>query len=177
MRKIALILPISIISSFLMLDQNAGEISPEKAYQMLKNPSTYLVDVRSIAEYVFIGHPKEAYNIPLMFWSEEKQDLVPNANFIQDIKSRFKENDTLIFICRSGKRSLVAAELAKAENFTNVYNLKEGFEGEKDERGYRTLNGWRKRGLPYTYDLLEEFIYRYLNQKSAKTEQYPLIHI
>ena len=170
MRKIVIILAISIIFPFLIFAQEVEEISPEKAYQMLKNPSTYLIDVRNIAEYVFVGHPEKAYNIPLMFWSEEKQDLVPNDNFIQELKSRFKENNVLIFICRSGKRSLVAAELAKAENFTNVYNLKEGFEGEKDERGYRTLNGWRKRGLPYTYDLIEEFIYRYSTQKSAKTE-------
>lgn len=170
MRKIVIILAISIISPFLIFAQDVEEISPEKAYQMLKNPSTYLVDVRSIAEYVFVGHPEKAYNIPLMFWSEEKQDLVPNDNFIQDIKSRFKENNVLIFICRSGGRSLRAAEMVSQAGFINVYSINEGFEGEEDERGYRTINGWKNRGLSYTYDLIEEFIYRYPTQKSAKTE-------
>jgi len=170
MRKIVIILSISIIFPFLVFAQDVEEISPEKAYQMLKDPSTYLVDVRSIAEYVFIGHPEMAYNIPFMFWSEEKQELVPNDNFIQDLKSRLKEEHVLIFICRSGGRSLRAAKLANAEGFTNVYNLKEGFEGKKDEQGYRSVEGWKKRGLPYTYDLKKELIYQFSAQKSAKTE-------
>lgn len=170
MRKIILILSISIISPFLIFAQDVEEISPEKAYQMLKDPSTYLVDVRSIAEYVFIGHPKMAYNIPFMFWSEDKQELIPNGNFIQDLKSRFKEDNVLIFICRSGGRSLRAAKLVKQEGFINVYNLKEGFEGEKDGQGYRTVNGWKERGLPYTYNLKMELIYKFPTQKSAKTE-------
>ncbi len=170
MRKVLLILAISIYFPFLLLSQNVEEISPEKAYQMLKNPSTYLVDVRSIAEYVFVGHPEKAYNIPITFWNEEEQRLILNDNFIQDIKPIFKENDILIFICRSGGRSLRAAEMVSQAGFINVYSINEGFEGEEDERGYRTINGWKNRGLSYTYDLIEEFIYRYSTQKSAKTE-------
>ena len=165
-----LILAISIISPFLILAQNAGEISPEKAYQMLKDPSIYLVDVRSIAEYVFVGHPERAYNVPITFWNEEEQILNLNDNFIHDIRSRFKENDTLIFICRSGVRSLRAAEMAKHAGFIKIYSINEGFEGEEDERGYRTVNGWKNRGLPYTYDLKIELIYKFPTQKSAKTE-------
>jgi rhodanese-related sulfurtransferase len=170
MRKISLALIVLLISPFLISAQEVEEILPEKAYEMLKNPQTYLVDVRSIAEYVFIGHPKMAYNIPLMFWSEEKQELVPNDHFIQDLKSRFKEDHVLIFMCRSGGRSLRATKQAKQEGFINVYNLKEGFEGEKDSQGYRTVNGWKERGLPYTYDLKEELIYQFPSQKSARTE-------
>lgn len=170
MRKIVLILAISIIFPFLILAQDVEEILPEKAHEMLKDPSTYLVDVRSIAEYVFVGHPEKAYNIPLMFWSEEKQRLILNDNFIQDIKSLFKENDILIFICRSGGRSLRAAEMVKQAGFINVYSISEGFEGEKDERGYRTINGWKNRRLLYTYDLKMELIYKFPTQKSAKTE-------
>ena len=82
MRKSVLILSISIAFSFPVLAQNNGEISPEKAYQMLDNPSTYLVDVRSIAEYVFVGHPRKAYNIPLTFWNEKEQILILNDKVI-----------------------------------------------------------------------------------------------
>jgi rhodanese-related sulfurtransferase len=170
MRKVSLALIVLLIFPIHILAQGVEEILPEKAYEMLKNPKTFLVDVRSIAEYVFIGHPKMAYNIPLMFWSEEEQELVPNDHFIQDLKSRFKEEEVLIFMCRSGGRSSRAAKRATQEGFINVYNLKEGFEGEKDSQGYRTINGWKNRGLPYTYDLKNELIYQFPSQKLAKTE-------
>jgi protein-arginine deiminase len=132
---------------------------------MLEQPSTYLVDVRTIAEYVFVGHPEMAFNIPLLFWSEMEQKMTTNKNFIQDIKSRFEEKDVLIFICRSGGRSLGAATLASRAGFLNVSSIKEGFEGEKDEKGYRTVDGWKNRNLPYTYQLKKELVYR--PQKSA----------
>ena len=85
MKKIVLILTLSIAVTISLLSQTIKEISPEEGYQMLKQPSTYLVDVRSIAEYVFVGHPEMASNTPLLFWSEMEQKLTPNKNFIQDI--------------------------------------------------------------------------------------------
>ncbi|MCP2519054.1 rhodanese-like domain-containing protein [Candidatus Aminicenantes bacterium AC-335-A11] len=159
MRKSNLFFIILLSIFSFSIAQDIEEILPDEAYKMLKNPRTYLVDVRSIAEYVFIGHPEKAYNIPLMFWSEEKQKLIPNKNFIQDLKARFTKTDTLIFICRSGKRSLKAASIARKAGFLNVFSIKEGFEGEKDEQGHRTINGWKNRNLPYTYSLKKEFIY------------------
>ena len=85
MKKIVLIITFSIVVTSSLLSQPIKEISPKEAYQMLKQPSTYLVDVRSIAEYVFVGHPEMAFNIPLLFWSEMEQKLTTNTNFIQDI--------------------------------------------------------------------------------------------
>ena len=65
-------------------------------FRLLQESDTYLVDVRSIAEYVFVGHPEMAYNIPLLFWNERKQKLESNKNFLKDIKSR----SSLCMICR-----------------------------------------------------------------------------
>jgi rhodanese-related sulfurtransferase len=101
-----------------------------------------------------------AHNIPLTFWDEESQDLVSNEMFLEDVKSRFKTDDRLIFICRSGGRSLRAARMAQQEGFTRSINIKHGFEGEEDAQGYRVLNGWKNSQLPYTYALSEKFIYR-----------------
>lgn len=53
-----------------------------------------------------------------------------------------------------------AAKLAYEEGFTRVFSIKEGFEGKKDEKGYRTLNGWKNSGLPYTYQLKTELVYK-----------------
>ena len=119
----------------------------------------HLVDVRSIAEYVFIGHPEMAHNIPLSFWDEKIQDFVSNETFVQDLKSRFKTDDRLIFICRSGGRSLRAARMAQKAGFERIFNITLGFEGEKNTEGYRVVNGW-KNSLPYTYDLDGRRIYR-----------------
>jgi rhodanese-related sulfurtransferase len=159
MIKVNFVAIISLILISFTLAQNIEEILPQQAYQMLKNPKTYLIDVRSIAEYVFVGHPEMAYNIPLMFWSEEEQKLIPNKKFIQDLESHFAKDDVLIFICRSGKRSLKAAKIARQVGFLKVFSIKEGFEGKKDEQGYRTRNGWKNRNLPYTYRLKKELIY------------------
>ncbi|MFB0565959.1 MAG: rhodanese-like domain-containing protein [Candidatus Aminicenantaceae bacterium] len=167
MKKISFILSVLMFFSCSTFSYDVKEISPLKAFEMLKNPSTYLVDVRSIAEYVFAGHPEMAYNIPLKFWSEKQQELVKNEHFLIDIKSCFTKDDTLIFLCRSGGRSLKAAQLAKEEGFANVFSINEGFEGEKNEKGYRTVNGWKNRQLPYTYTVKKELMYRY-NKSSLK---------
>lgn len=73
MKKIALIL-VSVFMLFgFVYSLEITELSPQEAYEMAKNPTSYLIDVRSIAEYVFVGHPEMAYNIPSSFWSEEEQ--------------------------------------------------------------------------------------------------------
>jgi rhodanese-related sulfurtransferase len=53
----------------------------------------------------------------------------------------------LVFLCRSGQRSIAAAIAASQAGFT-AYNVLEGFEGEPDRYGERTVNGWKNRGLP-----------------------------
>ncbi len=159
MKKVVLVITLSIVVTISLSSQTIKEISAEEGYQMLEQPFTYLVDVRTIAEYVFVGHPEMASNTPLLFWSEMEQKFTPNKNFIQNINSRFEEEDVLIFICRSGGRSLGATRLAYKAGFLHVFSIKEGFEGEKDEKGYRTVDGWKNRNLPYTYELKKELIY------------------
>jgi len=142
-------------------------ISPKTAYKMTRNPATYLVDVRSIAEYYLLGHPEMAINIPFTFWSETEQKFIPNDHFTEDIKLRFKSDDVLIFLCRSGGRSLRAARAALSVGFTRVFNIAEGFEGKPDARGYRSIGGWKNSGLPYTYAIDSARIYR----RIANTEE------
>lgn len=143
-----------------LLSQEVKQISPSDAFDLAKKANTYLIDVRTIAEYVYVGHPENAYILPLLFWDEKEQTQVRNNNFLQDLASRFKIEDTLVFICRSANRSLVAARMAVGAGFQRVFNVTEGFEGKKDEKGYRTVDGWKNRGLPYTYKLKAELVYR-----------------
>lgn len=147
------------VLAYCVSSQEIKEISSNDAFELLKEADVHLVDVRSIAEYVFVGHPEMAHNIPLSFWDEKIQDFVANETFVQDLKSRFKTDDRLIFICRSGGRSLRAARMAQKAGFERVINITLGFEGEKNTEGYRVVNGW-KNSLPYTYELDGRRIYR-----------------
>lgn len=131
--------------------QEIETVTPKQAFERLQAPGIFLVDVRSVAEYVLIGHPPMAWNVPLSFWSETEAGFIPNPDFIKDLKARFKPEDTLFFICRSGGRSLRAARAAVAAGFPKAVNVGGGFEGGLDDEGLRTVGGWRASGLPFTY--------------------------
>ena len=147
--------------------QTIENVGPQRALELTAAPRTYLVDVRSAAEYVFVGHPPKAYNIPLSFWSESEQNLVPNDHFVQDLQVRFKNDDTLIFMCRSGGRSLRASQAAQAAGFKKVINVTDGFEGRKDDQGRFTIGGWKPAGLPYTYDVDPALAYKRVGEDAA----------
>lgn len=156
-----------VIAAFLLLPAmvlgapDIQSLAPAEAAEMAKTPGCYIVDVRSIAEYCLIGHPASAYCVPLTFWNEREGSFEPNGDFIKDIQQRFKSSDVLIFICRSGGRSLRAAEQAFQAGFAKVFSVKEGFEGEPDEHGYRTVGGWKNSGLSYTYQVNPDLAYRF----------------
>jgi rhodanese-related sulfurtransferase len=55
----------------------------------------------------------------------------------------------VIFLCRSGNRSIGAAEAATEAGITPSYNVIDGFEGQLDGNNHRGGNGWRALGLPW----------------------------
>ena len=56
----------------------------------------------------------------------------------------------VFMLCRSGARSIAAAEALTAAGYENVYNVLDGFEGNPDEAGHRaTRGGWKYDGLPW----------------------------
>ncbi len=129
-------------------------ITPPQAWERLqKDENTILLDVRSTMEYEYIGHPIGAIHVALMEAPEWKTEPDFCAK-VRDALHRFSdvnpEDLTILSICRSGKRSHTAAELLQADGFKDVYNVLEGFEGDRDENRHRsTINGWRFHGLPW----------------------------
>ena len=84
--------------------------------------------------------------------------MAPNPDFVAQadaIMARENaEKDSPVFVmCRSGGRSAAAAQALTKAGYTNVWNLVEGFEGDKDDAGQRAVNGWRNAGLPWSYKL------------------------
>jgi rhodanese-related sulfurtransferase len=127
-----------------------------------------IVDVRTPEEYIFVGHPDMARNIPLLFviyqlGSDKDEPAVDhNPDFISQVKDLFAPTDTLLVIYRSGGRSALAVNLLAKDGFVNIYNIIDGMEGDKVDdlgsvyHGKRMRNGWKNSGLPWTYDLNPE---------------------
>ena len=127
----------------------AGDLSPQDAWAKLEQGAV-LVDVRTEGEWAHIGIPdtKATDNDPLFIqWTFPGG--IPNPDFVDQLKQQAPEdsNVELVFLCRSGVRSIAAAIAATRAGFT-AYNVLEGFEGEPDRFGERTVNGWKNRGLP-----------------------------
>jgi rhodanese-related sulfurtransferase len=110
-----------------------------EAYDMLNTvPNTYLIDVRTRAEYQLIGHPPMAYLFPYFFWTGdlvkkgetwEYQLNNKNKSFVEEISKKFEKTNNLLIICRDGTRSIAAAKDLIKSGFKQVYNVKDGFEG------------------------------------------------
>ncbi|MFE4228116.1 rhodanese-like domain-containing protein [Arthrobacter sp. NPDC056886] len=127
----------------------AGDLSPAEAWTKLE-AGAILVDVRTEGEWAHIGIPdtKATENDPLFIqWT--LAGGAPNPHFVEQLKRQAPEDTAveLVFLCRSGARSIAAATAATAAGYTS-YNVLEGFEGETDRFGERTVNGWKNRGLP-----------------------------
>jgi rhodanese-related sulfurtransferase len=112
-----------------------------EAYDMLNTvPDTYLIDVRTQAEYQYVGHPNNAYLFPYMFFTTgcakvnekyEYQLSQKNKDFVAEISKIFKKTDNLLILSRDGKISALAAKDLAAEGFKKVYNISDGFEGSE----------------------------------------------
>ena len=80
--------------------------------------------------------------------------LTRNPRFVRELEAKLGDKQQpVLLLCRSGKRSALAAEAAAKAGFTRVSNISEGFEGELDaqhQRGHG--DGWRFRGLPWVQD-------------------------
>jgi rhodanese-related sulfurtransferase len=127
----------------------AGDLTPQEAWTKLEQ-GAILVDVRTEGEWAHIGIPdtKATENDPLFIpWTFPGG--IPNPDFVDQLKQQAPEDTSteLVFLCRSGQRSIAAAIAATQAGFTS-YNVLEGFEGEPDRYGGRTVNGWKNRGLP-----------------------------
>ena len=132
----------------------AGELSVKQAWDLLsENPKAQLVDVRTNAESAYVGSPDLSSlgkEVLCVHW-QIIPDMNTNPEFVNQVSSGCVEKDApLLFICRSGGRSLGAAEAMTAAGFRECYNVAGGFEGNRDAEGHRgTVNGWKVDGLPW----------------------------
>jgi rhodanese-related sulfurtransferase len=131
----------------------AGGVAPPVAWSLVQSGEALLVDVRTGEERKFVGHVPDSLHVP---WATGTA-LTRNPRFVRELEAKLAKDGgkeaVVLLLCRSGKRSALAAETAAKAGFTNVFNVLEGFEGEIDERQHRGgSDGWRFHGLPWVQD-------------------------
>jgi rhodanese-related sulfurtransferase len=127
-------------------------IDPDEAKALLDAAEGWAyLDVRTEEEFR-AGHVPGAVNVPVMVRNPAGPGLAPNPEFLACVESRFDKRAKLIVGCLRGPRSMRAAEILLAEGYTEVVDMRGGFDGELDPSGRCVFPGWARRGLPTTTD-------------------------
>ena len=127
----------------------AGSVPPIEAWALVESGRAVLVDVRSNEERKFVGYVPGSVHVA---WATGTA-LTRNPRFLRELEAKVGKNDVVLLLCRSGKRSALAAEAATKIGFNAAFNVSEGFEGELDAAGQRGhVGGWRLHGLKWAQD-------------------------
>ena len=127
----------------------AGSISPIDAWALVQADRAVLVDVRSAEERKFVGYVPGSIHVA---WATGTS-LTRNPRFLRELEAKVGKDDVILLLCRSGKRSALAAEAAARIGYGSIFNVTEGFEGDLDDQHRRgAVGGWRLRGLKWVQD-------------------------
>ncbi|MEM7422245.1 MAG: rhodanese-like domain-containing protein [Pseudomonadota bacterium] len=144
----------------MLSESRIDEVTPDDALQaLIHNGQSALVDVRTRAEWAFVGLPDigcAGKSVLPVEWVTFPT-MTPNSRFMEQLEEAVDGSmpDRLFFICRSGARSMAAARAVAAEMDArglaiHCTNVAEGFEGDLDSSGHRgRVNGWKARGLAW----------------------------
>jgi rhodanese-related sulfurtransferase len=132
----------------------AGDVSPSDAWQLLsENKDAVLVDVRTTAEWNYVGVPdlSQLGKQPVLLEWQVYPTMQVNADFVAALsKNGIGGERPVLFLCRSGVRSKAAAQAMTQAGATRCYNISDGFEGPMDKAGHRgAVAGWKQSGLPW----------------------------
>ena len=106
-----------------------------------KKVDSHLIDTRSDVEWKTTGIPDLSSinkEVNLINWGP-----VLDQTFFEQYKkfllNSFNQKDSLFFICRSGTRSLMAAQIAIKFGFNNSFNIYVGFSNDNDQCWIKNL--------------------------------------
>ena len=110
-----------------------------------ENSNVVLLDVRTENEWNSLGKPNaEDFNSETYFVTVSP-DLanwqVPDPSFVENVKKKINKDKTILVMCAAGGRSMIAANLLKAEGYSTL-NVSDGFSGNGQDPG------WKSLGLP-----------------------------
>lgn len=136
----------------------AGDVAVDEAWRiLLEDKASILIDVRTTAEWSFVGVPDMSALGKDVFCIEWQTYPTMNVNegFAATVSQAIKETGAseetnLFFLCRSGVRSRSAAIAMTDAGFKAAHNVAGGFEGDLDAERHRGhANGWKAAGLPW----------------------------
>jgi len=124
----------------------AGDVAPGLAWQLVQSGQATLVDVRTAEELHYVGRVPGALHIE---WAKGREE-VRNDRFLEQLAEAVPPDRQVLFLCRSGARSVSAAKAATAAGYRSAWNILQGFEGPLDTQKQRgRIGGWRAAGLPW----------------------------
>ena len=141
-----------------MSSSYGGDVSVGECWEALRDdPDCFLVDVRTSAEWNFVGFPDspEGRRAPVFAEWQSFPSMAVDPGFVRRLSEAVKaaggsEESRLFFLCRSGARSMASAAAMTGAGFSRCFNVSDGFEGPTDEDGHRgTVAGWKAAGLPW----------------------------
>jgi len=125
-------------------------IEPEEAQAFLDSGEGYTyLDVRTAEEFA-AGHVPDSINIPILVRNPAGPGLQPNSEFLGQVQEKLAQDSKVITGCLRGGRSLKAAEILTENGYTNIVDMRGGYDGEVDPTGAVVFPGWARRGLPTT---------------------------
>jgi len=131
-----------------------GDLTSAEGWAFLKeDPEAMLIDVRTVAEWVFVGLPDLSQLDRTVVCVQWKQwpNMAANPDFVPHLEAEgVSRGRPLLLMCRSGTRSRDAAVALTAAGFGPCYNISDGFEGDLDGARHRgEKNGWKFANLPW----------------------------
>ena len=126
----------------------AGDITPQDAWRLFSRQVALLIDVRTAEERKFVGFVPDSLHVAWMTGAAMQK----NQNFLRELEAKTGRHDVILFLCRSGKRSVAAAEAVTQVGFKNVFNVLEGFEGDLEDGKRGIYSGWRSHDLPWVQE-------------------------
>ncbi len=136
-----------------------GDVAAVEAFRILSvDPSSTLIDVRTHAEWSYVGAPDlKSIGKSVVFteWQSFPAMQV-DSRFAARLSGSLdaagvKPGAPLLFLCRSGARSRNAAVAMTQAGWAPCLNISDGFEGPLDAWGHRNVvSGWRAASLPWT---------------------------
>ncbi len=131
----------------------AGELFASEAWSLTQNETAYVVDVRTKAEWQFSGIvdlTQVKAKLLCVEWVSYP-DFNANPSFVEQVKREIIDKHAIIlFLCKTGGRSQMAANKLAEAGYENCFNVTHGFEGDHNEQMQRgRINGWKAEGLPW----------------------------
>ena len=123
--------------------------SSEVKNYIKENSNVVLLDVRTENEWTTLGKPNAEDLNSKTYFVTVSHDLsnwqVPDPNFVENVKKNISKDKTILVMCAAGGRSMIAANLLKAEGYSAL-NVSDGYSGNGQDPG------WKNLGLPSIID-------------------------